>query len=281
MILRNIITFFERDTNTVDCCSDGWLREQVLTIVHPTNEECLKFIEKNHRKKPERTCLQLIGSCQVDYHGRAKSFLDWGERIIIIKNDGNVLVHQPHMREPINWQPSGSITKYLIDDDMFVVYSHHKKPAEKMKIMFREVFHVLIAQLEDQATLNISGMESDVVNHIIENPSCVEEGLRIKQCEKQVKSGMIDLYGFDKNHVPVVIEVKRSLATINAVHQLRMYVKDIKKGDEDAQVRGILCAPHIPDMVKHLLSDYSLEWMEVDHEIVLADDYQKTLFDFK
>ena len=31
-----------------------------------------------------------------------------------------------------------------------------------------------------------------------------------------VKSGMIDLFGYDKNHVPVVIEVKRSLANISA-----------------------------------------------------------------
>ena len=31
-----------------------------------------------------------------------------------------------------------------------------------------------------------------------------------------VKSGMIDLFGYDTNHVPVVIEVKRSLANISA-----------------------------------------------------------------
>lgn len=59
-----------------------------------------------------------------------------------------------------------------------------------------------------------------------------------------------------------------------------MYVTDIKNDVEEANVRGILCAPHVPDMVKHLLSDYDLEWREVERKIVLPDDFQKTLKDF-
>ena len=85
---------------------------------------------------------------------------------------------------------------------------------------------------------------------------------------------------YDKNHIPVVIEVKRSLANISAVHQLRMYVSDIKKNVDNANVRGILCAPRIPDMVKKLLSDYNLEWQEVERRVILPDDFQKTLREF-
>lgn len=255
-------------------------QDTVKTIQNPSNFDSVQFIQRYHRKNPNKTYLQLIGSCKVDYHGRARSFLDWGERIVLIKNDGNVLVHQPKMREPINWQPAGSITEYFLTDNMFVVSSRHTNPNEKMKIYFDNVYLIVIASLKDSAVLKISGMEADVVNHIVDNPDCVEDGLRIKKREKHVKSGMIDLFGYDKNHVPVVIEVKRSLATISAVHQLRMYVNDIKKGSDASIVRGILCAPKIPDMVRNLLDDYKLEWMEVDHEIVLHDDYQKTLIDF-
>ena len=104
--------------------------------------------------------------------------------------------------------------------------------------------------------------------------------MHISKREKHVKSGMIDLYGYDRDHTPVVIEVKRSLANISAVQQLRMYVNDVKKDVEMAKVRGILCAPRIPDMVKKLLSDYNLEWKEVERRVVLPDDWQKTLRDF-
>ena len=149
-----------------------------------------------------------------------------------------------------------------------------------MKIVFRSINLIVADVLRDNAKLMITGIETDFVNEIINNPSIIEEGLRISKQEKHVKSGLIDLFCYDKNHTPVIIEVKRSLATISAVQQLRMYVNDIKKDVKKANVRGILCAPHVPDMVKKLLNDYGLEWQEVERKVVLPDDYQKTLKEF-
>ena len=248
--------------------------------INPSSTDALKFIEKHHKSRADKTLLLLIGDCMIDYKGRARSFLDWGERIIMIKQDGAVLVHQPIMREPINWQPTGSKTEFKTKDDLLILRSHHTSPPEKMKITFRDLKLLTVTSLRDKAKLVISGMETDVVNEIINNPNMIEEGLRISRREKHVKSGMIDLFGYDQNHVPVIIEVKRSLANISAVHQLRMYVNDIKKDVDEANVRGILCAPKVPDMVKNLLSDYGLEWKEVERRVVLPDDFQKSLKEF-
>ena len=250
------------------------------TLIDPSSSDALKFIKKHHSSKPDKTFLMIAGDCIVDYTGRARSFLDWGERVIMIKQDGTLIVHQPVMREPVNWQPSGSTIEFKNIKDELFVRAHHSKPPEKMKITFRRIKLLTVTSLHDKAKLVISGMETDVVNQIISNPDVVEEGLRICKREKQVKSGMIDLFGYDKNHVPVVIEVKRSLANISAVHQLRMYINDIKNDVKEANVRGILCAPRIPDMVKHLLADYDLEWQEVERKIVLPDDNQKSLSEF-
>jgi len=249
-------------------------------ILNPDVSDALAFIEKHHKSKADKTLLLLIGDCMIDYRGRARSFLDWGERVIMIKQDGAVLVHQPIMREPVNWQPTGSKTEFSVKDDKLILRSHHRSPPEKMKITFRNIKLLTATSLRDKAKLVISGMETDVVNEIINNPEVIEEGLRISKREKHVKSGMIDLFGYDSNHTPVVIEVKRSLANISAVQQLRMYVSDIKKDVKQANVRGILCAPRIPDMVKKLLSDYELEWQEVERKVVMPDDYQKTLKEF-
>lgn len=249
-------------------------------ILNPNNTDALEFIKKNHTRKPDKTMLILAGDCMIDYKGRARSFLDWGERIIMIKQDGTLLVHQPKMREPINWQPPGSKTEFKIIEDKLVLKSYKKKPPEKMKIKFRNIRFILATSIKDKAKLIISGMEIDVVNQIIDNPSIIEEGLRVIKREKPVKSGMIDLFCYDKNHIPVIIEVKRSLANISSVHQLRMYVKDTKKDIDSANIRGILCAPKIPDMVKNLLMDYKLEWMEVERKVMLPDDNQKTLKEF-
>jgi len=251
------------------------------TVLHPTASDALHFIKEHHSSRPEKTMLLVMGECMVDYHGRAKSLLDWGERLIMIKQDGTVLVHQPVMREPVNWQPTGSITEFKTKDDLLILNCRHLKPAEKMKVTFRQLKLVTATSLIDKANLVISGMEIDVVNQIVRDPSIIEDGLRIVKREKPVKTGSIDLYGFDKNHIPVVIEVKRSLATISSVHQLRMYVTDIKKDRKEPKVRGILCAPRVPDMVKKLLEEQRLEWREVKRKIVLPDNRQRTLKEFK
>ena len=249
-------------------------------IISPVASDALTFIKKYHKSRAEKTLLIIIGDCMIDYRGRARSFLDWGDRVIMIKQDGAVLVHQPVMREPVNWQPSGSKSDFRIEKDHLILRSHHTRPPEKMKIIFRQIQFVSVSCLHDKAELVISGMEVDVVNEIISNPGLIEEGLRISKREKHVKSGIIDLFCYDKNHIPVVIEVKRSLANINAVHQLRMYVSDLKKDVHAAKVRGILCAPRIPDMVKKLLAEYNLEWQEVERKVVIHDDYQKTLKEY-
>lgn len=255
-------------------------KDAVVIRKNPSASEAKIFISQSHLKNPEKTMVQLIGDCTVDYQGRAKSYLDWGERVIIIKQDGNLMVHQPVLREPINWQPAGSITDFKVKDGLLLLKSRHRKPPEKMTIVFKNIFACIICSLKDEARLKIAGMESDVVDHILKDPSCVEDGLRIHKQEKQVNSGMIDLFAYDKDHRPVIIEVKRSLATISNVHQLRMYVQDVQRESDKTLVRGILCAPRIPDMIKNLLLDYHLEWKEVEHEIVLPDDNQKTLKDF-
>ena len=153
------------------------------TILNPASKDSLTFIEKHHKSKVEKTMLLLIGDCMVDYRGRAQSILDWGERIVMIKQDGNVLVHQPEMREPVNWQPSGTTTEFKEEDDSLVIRSRHSHPSEKMKITFRNLKMIIATSLRDSANLVIAGMEIDVVNQIISEPDIIEEGLRISKRE--------------------------------------------------------------------------------------------------
>ena len=40
--------------------------------------------------------------CQVRYSGRAESYLDTGDRVVMIKSDGALLIHQPTGNAPIN-----------------------------------------------------------------------------------------------------------------------------------------------------------------------------------
>jgi hypothetical protein len=49
----------------------------------------------------------VFGRCTVEYEGRAASTLGPGERLVMLKPDGTVLVHTDEGQKPVNWQPPG------------------------------------------------------------------------------------------------------------------------------------------------------------------------------
>ncbi|ACL10433.1 indolepyruvate ferredoxin oxidoreductase, alpha subunit [Desulfurococcus amylolyticus 1221n] len=60
----------------------------------------------------------IIGECSIEYEGRSASRLGNGERILIIKQDGSVLVHRPQGYSPVNWQPETSVIEVWTDDEV-------------------------------------------------------------------------------------------------------------------------------------------------------------------
>ena len=60
-------------------------------------------------------------NCEVEYSGRAESFLSEGDRIILLKSDNTILVHQPNGNNPVNYMKPGSSHSLIIHDDKFVL----------------------------------------------------------------------------------------------------------------------------------------------------------------
>ena len=78
-----------------------------------------------------------------------------------------------------------------------------------MYVRFKSIETISAHRLRDDQTLQITGAESDIADRIMSDPSVIEEGLRITDREKQTRSGAIDLYGIDRDHTPVIIEIER------------------------------------------------------------------------
>jgi len=77
-------------------------RKHALVLENPRiDEETQRSIKE---ALAQRKLLLLVGNCWVNYKGRASSKLEPGERIVIIKEDGSVLVHRPCGYEAVNWQ---------------------------------------------------------------------------------------------------------------------------------------------------------------------------------
>lgn len=222
----------------------------------------------------------FLGECSVSYQGRAKSRLDWGERLVMVKKDGSVLVHQGESREPVNWQPPGTRPLFQAFEDAFVIRAERTRQREYMKIEFRRIDLLVMKALEDKADLQLAGMEVDMVDRIMEDPSVIEEGLRITEREKSTVSGSIDLFCRDSDGNHVVVEVKRGSPGVSAAYQLEAYISDFRRKNPECNVRGLLVAPRIPLMVKNMLLEKGFEYREVNLRFDLEMDSQKGILDW-
>jgi hypothetical protein len=229
-------------------------------LVNPTPGQAEALIEK---ALATRKTVVVAGSCHVHYSGRASSTLEPGERLLIIKQDGALLVHRPTGYEPVNWQPSGSVFHVQKKDKMIEIHGVRQKPRENVKVQFDSIFVVSAISLEDYGEFLLSASEQDMHKAILTKPSLLEEGFKPISYEKKVEPGFLDVYGVDRHGKLVVVEVKRKAAGKEAALQLARYIEAIK-GKADREVRGILAAPSLGKDVQRLLATLGLEFKQLD-----------------
>lgn len=233
---------------------------KLSVLTEPTLTEAAKLIENAFAK---RRTLIIAGTCHVHYVGRASSTLEPGERILIIKADGSLLVHRPIGYEPVNWQPSGSIFHVKANETSLEVHAVRQKPRENVKVTFSNVLVVSALSLNDSGEFLLYASEEDMHRAILLKPALLEEGFKPISYEKKVEPGFVDIYGEDKDGKLVVIEVKRKTAGKEAVLQLARYIDAIKE-KANRELRGVLVAPSLGKDVQRLLVTMGLEFKALD-----------------
>ncbi len=232
------------------------MSDTFTALLNPRVDKAEKALKEAVLKR--RTIL-VVGNCWVHYRGRARSRLEPGERILIIKEDCSLLVHRSVGYEPVNWQPPGCIFHVQMKDRVLEIRAVRQKPKESVRVFFDEIYMVSAFSLRDSGDFSLYASEEDMQKAILLEPSLVEDGFQPVSYEKKVEPGFVDVYGKDKDGNLVVVEVKRKTAGNEAVLQLARYV-DAIKGKADRRVRGILVAPNISKGVQALLATLELEF---------------------
>jgi len=246
-------------------------RDKITVLTNPKLTEAAAAIE---RALTRRQTLIVAGRCHVHYTGRAKSTLEPGERLLIIKEDGSLLVHRPVGYEPVNWQPAGSVFHVQTREDELEVHGVRQKPRESVRVAFNEVFMVSAVSLEDAGEFLLYATEDDMHRAILLKPEILEEGFKPISWEKKVEPGFVDIYGEDKNGKLVIVEVKRKTASKEAALQLAKYIEPIK-AKVNRELRGVLAAPSLGKDVQRLLVTLGLEYKALDPK-KCAEILQKT-----
>jgi RecB family endonuclease NucS len=211
----------------------------------------------------QRKTLVIIGNCWVHYIGRAKSKLEPGERILIVKQDGSLLVHRSVGYEPVNWQPPGCVFHAQAKEDVLEIRAVRRMPAESVRVFFDRILMLSALNLVDSGEFSLYASEEDMQKAILVEPSLLEKGFKPISYEKKVEPGFVDIYGVDANGKLVVAEIKRKTAGKEAALQLAKYIEAIKS-KANRKVRGIIMAPNIAKDVQRLMATLGLEFKPLD-----------------
>jgi len=226
----------------------------------PSLEEAYNLIK---RALGQKRLIQIVGRCYVEYQGRARSVLTEGERLVILKRDGTILVHKESGVDPVNWQPPGAAIKVTYADNQLLLQAIRAKPRETVRIEFSSLLMVCANLIEDAGEFSMHLTENEMQQVLSENPELIEPKLRVIRRERPVTPGFIDIFAQDAKGRLVVIELKRRRADNEAVLQLHNYIKSLKPR-KSARIRGILVAPSLAKGTHALLEQLGLEYRKIE-----------------
>ena len=253
-------------------------------VVHeePSLEEAKKIV-KNALSK--RKNIYILANCSVDYFGRSSSHLEFGERLIIIKSDGALLIHRPVGHSPVNWQPETSYidVSYDSEEEVLVMKALRTRPREIVTIKLNNIFLIVEAELYDSGAFYMHISEKEIRDILAANPEILGEKFTTIDVEKKVEPGFIDLYLRDEKGNVVVVEIKRVTARVDAVRQLKKYINSLKGHMRTEKIRGIIAAPSITKKAQELLLKEKLEFKQINIEALskyVSKTEKRSLFDY-
>ncbi len=204
----------------------------------------------------------LVADCKIDYVGRSSSKMSWGERVIMLKPDGTVLIHRNTHYKAINWQPPGTNISVSLQGGDLNIRADRRRPRETLSITCRKIIFISSFSLKDKASFDMLLSEEDIYKVLMLHPNLIEPDFRISTQQKDLAGGKADITGFDRKGQYTVVEIKRISADSDSVKQLYRYISDLRA--TSPQVRGILLAPSIRGPAKKLARSLSIEYQSID-----------------
>ena len=237
------------------------LPETATTLTRPSPSEAVALVEAGLDRGDLVT---LFGRCTVEYDGRVRSSLAAGDRHVMCKPDGTVLVHAGTGQRPVNWLSSGSVHTPTVSGGRLELASHRPSTGSELTVAFETVESASAFPVASSVEPTVVGTEEDLRQRVLGEPSLVEPGFRPLATERETAAGAVDIYGTDGSGAAVAVELKRRRAGPDAVGQLNRYVEALRRDlHAEATVRGILVAPSVTDRARRLLAANGLEYVSL------------------
>jgi len=209
----------------------------------------------------------LVARCEVRYTGRLSALLPEAVRLLILKDDGSVLVHDDvGGYKPLNWMTGPTVVEEL--GGTLVV--RKAKTEDVLEIRLVHVLSDVEHDMGESAALQKDGVERDLQLLLAETPSALGEELTLVKREWATDVGPVDLMCKDDDGGWVAVEIKR-VGTIEAVEQLTRYLGFIREDPAKAACRGVLAAQAIKPQAVALAESRDIRCVEVDLAVLRGE----------
>ena len=221
----------------------------------------------------------IVARCTASYTGRLSTNLLEGVRLLMIKEDGTVMLWSDGgglSVKPLNWMTPPTV----IEDsgDLVVVRKRAGRSEDRLEIKLIEVLSDVAHDMGEAAGLEKDGVERDLQLLLADDPTHIEPDLRLVKREWPTDVGPVDLMCRDAEDGWVAVEIKR-VGTIDAVEQLTRYLDCIRVDPARSACRGILVAQQIKPQAVALAEQRGLAWAQVDLDVLRGErEPELTLF---
>ena len=218
----------------------------------------------------------VVARCQVDYAGRLTAHLPMANRVIMVKNDGSVLVHSDGgSYKPLNWMsPPCTLRQGVAEDGRPEWVVTASKTDDTLRILIDEVIHDTSHDLGVDPGLQKDGVEKHLQELLAEHPGSLAAGLTLVRREFPTAIGPVDLMCRDADGLSVAVEIKRR-GDIDGVEQLTRYLELLNRDpmlNAKGRVRGIFAAQEIKPQARVLATDRGIACALVDYDALRGMD---------
>src|SRR5512133_1331974 len=120
----------------------------------------------------------IVARCEVSYSGRLNAFLPASTRLLMLKDDGSVLVHaDAGGYKPLNWMTPPTVIE--TSDDLVVVRKRAGRSEDRLEIRLVEVLSDVAHDMGEAAALEKDGVERDLQEALAAQPAALGEELRL------------------------------------------------------------------------------------------------------
>ena len=234
----------------------------------------------------------IVADCSAEYTGRLNASLPMSKRVLLIKEDGSVLIFSElGSYKPLNWmvapctmrvegkssegeakseakskakaEAKSSSESVFADGTILKIAA--KKGNDILRIVLQHVYSDSSYDLGEDPGLVKDGVEEHLQHYLAEQIERIGKGAKLVRREYPTAIGPVDIMAKDSNGVHVAIEIKRN-GGIDGVEQLTRYCELLNRDPLLKPVRGIFAAQTISAQARILAQDRGFTCLILDYD---------------